>query len=146
MERLRNKRLLNVDDDCETRELLSINLLGALFSTDFARHGHEALRMYEQAKRDGSPYDLLVLDVSMPEMSGFKVLEDIRAAGDRDTHAVLCTAYSPEPIMNVRASACRADDIWYKPDAIINARQHIEQQLLLQIGSMALPAVPGNKG
>jgi CheY-like chemotaxis protein len=145
MERLRNKRVLIVDDDPETRELIRINLHGALFTADFARHGHEALRMYEQAKSEGIPYDLLMLDVSMPEMSGFKVLEDIRKGGDFCTHAVLCTGYSPEPVMNFRASAAKADDIWYKPESIVNAKQLIEGQLLLQCGSLTHPAVPGNK-
>jgi CheY-like chemotaxis protein len=141
VDRLRSKRVLIVDDDAETRELLCIKLKDALWQTDFARHGHEALRMYMQALSDGRPYDLIVLDVSMPEMSGFKVLEDIRATGDRTTHAVLNTAYSPEPILNVRASMLRADDIWFKPESVVNARELIAQQLILTDNTY--PQLPG---
>jgi CheY-like chemotaxis protein len=72
VDRLRTKRVLVVDDDCEARELLRIKLADAPWATDFARHGHEALRMYEAASSSGRPYDLIVLDVSMPEMSGSK--------------------------------------------------------------------------
>ncbi|MCX7990458.1 MAG: diguanylate cyclase [Proteobacteria bacterium] len=67
-------RVLIIDDDDEflmmIRLLLSINS----FDVDTANSGEEGLK-----KLDNSNYDLLLLDVMMPQMSGFEVLKKIRS-------------------------------------------------------------------
>jgi CheY-like chemotaxis protein len=70
---LRDKRILIVDDDLSIRVLLQsiLDRHGAI--TTLASTGREAIaRLHE-------PYDLLVLDLLMPEMSGFAVVEHLRA-------------------------------------------------------------------
>ncbi|HEY5364872.1 MAG TPA: adenylate/guanylate cyclase domain-containing response regulator [Casimicrobiaceae bacterium] len=65
-------RLLVVDDNKVNRLLLTRSLELQGHSVALAENGRIALEML---KRD--PYDLLLLDIEMPEMNGFQVLETL---------------------------------------------------------------------
>ncbi len=67
-------RVLIVDDDLETRELLADTLMGAGHTPLTARYAAEALRILAT-----SQVDAVVLDLILPGRSGFEVLADIRA-------------------------------------------------------------------
>lgn len=67
-----NKRVLIVDDDAEIRELLQMLLEGDGYSVIQASDGPEALAQVSQ------DIDLVILDVMMPGMSGYKVCAAIR--------------------------------------------------------------------
>ncbi|MGQ0464001.1 MAG: response regulator transcription factor [Sporichthyaceae bacterium] len=69
-------RLLVVDDEANIVELLSTSLRFAGFEVATAANGEEALRI----ARSFDP-DLLVLDVMLPDVSGFGVVKQLRAAG-----------------------------------------------------------------
>jgi two-component system OmpR family response regulator len=71
-------RLLVVDDEPNIVELLSASLRYAGFEVDTASSGPEAVRI----ARSVNP-DLLVLDVMMPGMDGFDVVQRLRAEGVR---------------------------------------------------------------
>lgn len=68
--------VLVVDDDAETRELVSRNLIAAGFSVAEARDGDEALLRLRV-----SPPSLLILDLVMPGRDGFAVLKQARSEG-----------------------------------------------------------------
>ena len=68
--------LLLVEDDEDTRELMALALGAAGFSVRTAGSGREGL-----ARLAESPYDLLVTDYDMPEMTGTEML---RLAIERD--------------------------------------------------------------
>jgi two-component system OmpR family response regulator len=70
------RRLLVVDDEPNIVELLSTSLRFAGFEVATASNGQEAL----DTARTFSP-DLLVLDVMMPDISGFGVVKELRASG-----------------------------------------------------------------
>ena len=70
--------LLIVDDDQELCAMLAEYLAPEGFLTLTAGTGPAGL---EQLRR--TPVDLVVLDVMLPELSGFEVLRRIRAARDR---------------------------------------------------------------
>jgi adenylate cyclase len=63
-------QLLLVDDNRVNRLLLARQLTQLGHSVDMAENGRRALQML----RDGKRYDLLLLDIEMPEMDGFEVL------------------------------------------------------------------------
>jgi PAS domain S-box-containing protein len=67
-------RLLIVDDEEAGRDMLSQRLLGNGFDVDTAANGPEAL-----ARVEATPYDLILLDIQMPGMSGLDVLRALRA-------------------------------------------------------------------
>ncbi len=73
-----------------------------------ATNGEEALRLFEPNK-----YDLLLLDIMMPEISGYDVCKKIRSY-DEDTPIIMLTAKSEE-IDKVVGLQLGADDYVPKP-------------------------------
>ncbi|HXE71737.1 MAG TPA: response regulator [Candidatus Nitrosotenuis sp.] len=71
---LRGRRILVVDDDEHIRKSLSTYLGMEEFAVDTAASGAEAL-----SSARANPPDLMVLDIMMPEMDGFEVVEALRA-------------------------------------------------------------------
>ena len=69
-------RCLVVDDDPVGRELLILNLQ-EIASCDCAANGREALEKYS-ASLDTEPYDLIFLDIVMPELDGNEAAKTIR--------------------------------------------------------------------
>jgi two-component system sensor histidine kinase/response regulator len=76
--RLPDRRTLIVDDNATNRRILEENLKGWGMSPESAASGPEALAAIRLASDEGNPYCLLLLDVNMPEMDGFEVVERIR--------------------------------------------------------------------
>jgi DNA-binding response OmpR family regulator len=101
------RRVLVVDDDDDIRLLLEGLLEGAGFAVDTAKDGRLALRAFH-----GHPADLVVLDLSMPELDGFETLERLRDLSD--VPVILLTARSGE-IDKVRGFRAGADDYVVKP-------------------------------
>jgi two-component system OmpR family response regulator len=70
--------LLIADDDPSLLNILRLTFERAGFLVQTADHGQAALQRVQQAD-----IDLLVLDVSMPEMDGFRVCQALRLLGSR---------------------------------------------------------------
>jgi len=87
------KRILVVDDDDAIRALVSTVLRRRGFSVDAARHGAEALERMDQCR-----YSLVVLDLMMPRVSGYEVLDhlDGMAASMRPLVLVLTAGLEPK--------------------------------------------------
>jgi class 3 adenylate cyclase len=66
-------RILVVDDEPNNRDMLSRRLMGRGYSVDQAEDGVTALRMIEAER-----FDVVLLDVMMPGMSGLEVLDALR--------------------------------------------------------------------
>ena len=101
-------RLLVVEDDPELAEGLSRDLRGAGYAVDTtATARHAAILGAEE------PYDLVVLDLGLPDGSGLAVLQDWRAAGNPVPVLVLTARDSwSERVDGFRAGA---DDYVGKP-------------------------------
>jgi DNA-binding response OmpR family regulator len=102
-----SRRVLVVDDDDDIRLLLEELLRGAGYAVATACDGRAALRSFHT-----NPCDLVVLDLSMPELDGFETLERLRDLSD--VPVVLLTARSSE-IDKVRGFRAGADDYVVKP-------------------------------
>jgi DNA-binding response OmpR family regulator len=101
------RRVLVVDDDDDIRLLLEQLLSAAGYQVQTARDGRAALRAFH-----ASPTDVVVLDLSMPELDGFETLDRLRDLSD--VPVILLTARSGE-IDKVRGFRAGADDYVVKP-------------------------------
>ena len=70
-------RILVVDDDAPNRKLLK-DIVSRLGECDAAEGGQNALSAFEKAWQDWRPFNLIFLDVLMPDMDGRQVLLKIR--------------------------------------------------------------------
>lgn len=123
------KRVLIADDDRPIIEYLRYLLRRAPFAFAFARDGREALDMYRAARESGEPFDLLVLDSMMPQMSGLAVAEAI-LTDDRETPIFLFTA-DPSPLVYARAALYGVCDVWEKPLCVPDMERRIVEQLAI---------------
>ncbi|WP_371346599.1 PP2C family protein-serine/threonine phosphatase [Ancylobacter sp. IITR112] len=106
-----NAAILVVDDVAENRDLLLRRLKRLGFShIDEAANGVEALAAIDQ-----KPYDLVLLDIMMPELDGFGVLDRLRTDGRiNDLPVIVVSALNEiEPV--VRCIELGADDFIFKP-------------------------------
>ncbi len=71
-------RVLVVEDDFISRKLLT-TLLGHYGECDIAVDGNEAVDAFRMALDEGKPYDLICMDIMMPNLDGQAALKEIRA-------------------------------------------------------------------
>lgn len=69
--------ILIVEDDPVSQEYLSI-LLKPYGLCHGAANGREAVQFFQQAWRSAEPFDLICMDIMMPEMDGQAALKEIR--------------------------------------------------------------------
>lgn len=70
-------KILIADDDAVTRKVLKKHL-EVYGDCDLAPNGQIALDLFQQSHDERKPYDLVFLDIMMPEMLGSEVLDKIR--------------------------------------------------------------------
>ena len=85
-------RVLVVDDAAGINGLLEARMLARGYEVVTASNGVEAMQRVRAA-----PPDFMLLDVSMPEMGGLEVLDEIRAAR-LDIAVVMTTAFGSEQV------------------------------------------------
>jgi len=101
-------RVLIIDDEPDIRESLEALLSGESYHVDLAAKAMEGLKRLES-----TPYDLVLLDLMMPDKSGMQVLEEVRAR-DRETPIFMLTAYGSIEVA-VQALKQGASDYFSKP-------------------------------
>ncbi|WP_432133543.1 MULTISPECIES: response regulator transcription factor [unclassified Streptomyces] len=114
-------RVLVVDDDPAIRRSLERGLRLSGFAVDLAEGGHAALA----GLRTRSP-DVVVLDVSMPDLSGIEVCRRLREEG-RDLPVLMLSALD-ETADRIAGLQAGGDDYLVKPFAL--------QELVLRLRSL----------
>ncbi len=104
----RNSRILVIDDEPDVREMLQFLLEEEGFQVETAPDGNSGI-----AKLAGRDYDLVLLDLMLPDISGMEVLQRIRR---EDTELPVCmvTAYGSTTVA-VEALKSGANDYFSKP-------------------------------
>jgi len=117
------KKILVAEDDSLVRELVRMRLAAAGYDAHTARTGREVLQRMIVLRPDA-----LVLDINMPDMDGFEVLETIRAEiPDLRTPTLIMTARrSPEDVQKAVALGAR--------DYV--TKDSLETKLLPRLGRM----------
>ena len=108
---LNAKRILIIDDEDDLCEILQYNLSNEGYQTDIAHSAEEAL------KKPLGTYDLILLDVMMGQMSGFKFADKIRKELKIDTPIIFLTAKDTENDI-LTGFSLGADDYISKPFSV----------------------------
>jgi DNA-binding NtrC family response regulator len=101
-------RVLVIDDEPDIRESLEALLSSENYRVELAFNAAEGLK-----KLETSTYDLVLVDLMMPDRSGMEVLEEIRLR-DRETPLFMITAYGSIEVA-VEALKRGANDYFAKP-------------------------------
>jgi DNA-binding response OmpR family regulator len=109
-----------MEDDVAMAEIVTHKLETSGFSVLHAPDGAQGWQMVQK-----DPPDLVVLDLMMPEMDGFQVLENIRGSQDKKIASlpviVLSNLWSSTDILKVKD--LRADEYmvkaYFTPDEIL---------------------------
>jgi DNA-binding response OmpR family regulator len=133
-------RVLIVDDEPELSEQIALILRQQQYTVDTAGDGILALE-----KIFTDPYDLIVLDIMLPEKDGFAVLEELRRKGV--TIPVLMLTAKGEVANRIKGLDLGADDYLHKPFSMAELlarirallrRSHEQTSPLLTIGNIRL--------
>lgn len=101
-------RILVIDDEADIRESLEVLLSMEGYSVELAVNATDGLSKFESA-----PYDLVLVDLMMPDRSGMELLAEIRER-DRETPVAMITAYGSIEVA-VRALRSGATNYFPKP-------------------------------
>jgi DNA-binding response OmpR family regulator len=107
----KNKRILIVDDEEDLCEILQYNLNNAGYDTEVAHSAEETL------SRQLNSFDLILLDVMMGPMSGFKLADRIRNEMNLNIPVIFLTARDKENDI-LTGFSLGADDYIAKPFSI----------------------------
>ena len=101
------KKILVVDDDAHIREVVRFALAKAGLEVIEAGDGHKALELFQRTKPD-----LIVLDITMPELDGLAVCREIRKSSDVP---ILFLSSRTDEVDRVVGLEVGADDYVIKP-------------------------------
>jgi two-component system phosphate regulon response regulator PhoB len=104
------RRVVIIEDERDVSRLLEFNLRGAGYEVEVAATGHEGLA----AVRAHEP-DVVILDLMLPDRSGYDVCKAIRADSDIDDVGVLMLTAKGEPEDRILGLEVGADDYVVKP-------------------------------
>jgi DNA-binding response OmpR family regulator len=108
---LKGKHILIVDDEEDLCEILQYNLSNEGFNTEVAHSAEEAL------KKSLADFDLILLDVMMGPMSGFRFADKLRKEMNIDIPVIFLTAKDTENDI-LTGFSLGADDYVSKPFSI----------------------------
>jgi CheY-like chemotaxis protein len=94
-----HKKILVMDDEPAVRKMLLAMLQHLGCTVEVVADGAEAVRAYEREKAAGTPFDLVILDLTVPgAMGGRDALRALRTI-DPNVRAVVASGYSADTTM-----------------------------------------------
>ena len=91
--------ILILEDDSLIRQLLVANLEKEGYMVTETQEGEEAVKVYIEKFESGNPFDLLIMDLSIPNgMGGADAIRKIREV-DPNVVAIVSSGYSDDPVM-----------------------------------------------
>lgn len=101
-------RVLFMDDEEPIRSMAAVLLARLGLEAVTAEDGAEAVRLFQQARETQRPFDVVVMDLTVPGgMGGLQALQEMRAL-DPEVRAIVSSGYSSDPVLaNFRAHGFR---------------------------------------
>jgi two-component system, OmpR family, phosphate regulon response regulator PhoB len=131
-------RVLIVEDDPDLLEVLDYNLRAEAYEVETAADGLEALD-----KAASSPFDLVVLDLMMPRLTGLQVAQRLRAQPSTSQLLILMLTARGEEMDRIIGFEMGADDYLVKPFSVrelllrvqaLLRRRRVPSEGVLQVG------------
>lgn len=76
---IRGLRVLGVDDNATNRKIISSMVEGFGCRVEMAESGQQALEMLHSAHKHGHPFQVILLDMQMPNMDGEQIVQAIKS-------------------------------------------------------------------
>lgn len=118
------KKILIVEDEDDFRAITTHILKEAGYKVTAAPNGEEGLKAY-----GADAYDLVLLDVHLPDMDGFEICRRIRTGGPRPRTPVLMCTVRSEVAPVAEGIASGATDYVVKPFEIADLLARIKTAL-----------------
>lgn len=122
-------RFLIVDDDFDSRKLLQ-KILRPYGECDVAVDGEEGVEAFKTALKENDPYDLISMDILMPNMDGQQCLREIReiekemnVSGDKVVKVIMITGLDDSQEVH---------DAFFLGDATSYIVKPIRKQILIE--------------
>lgn len=100
MNEQKGKKILLMDDEIYITELIGEMLTEMNYHVKTAKNGAEALELFKNARQKGQPFDLVIMDLTVPgEMGGKEAITYLREL-DPSVKAIVSSGYSNDPVMS----------------------------------------------
>jgi len=106
------QRILVIDDESDLCEIMRFNLTAAGYQVDVAHSGHEAL------EKGVTNYDLLLLDVMMPGMSGFELATQLKSRKETSSIPIIFLTALGDEENTLHGFGLGGDDYISKPFSV----------------------------
>lgn len=139
---MEQKRILVVDDERDLCDILLFNLQAAGYLAEAASSAEEALRQIVNSKSlNSKSFDLLLLDVMMPGMSGFELARRMKADEQtRHIPIIFLTAKDTEDD-TLQGFSLGADDYVTKPFSVREVMARVKAVLSRSQNSIEVPTL-----
>ncbi len=123
-------KLLIMDDDEMVSQAVGLVLEKTTdYKVVFAKDGAEAIRLYKKAKKAGSPFAAVIMDLTIVGgMGGKEAIEKLKKY-DPEVKAIVCSGYSEDPVMSDhrKYGFC---DMLAKPYSIKEMNEKLEKLII----------------
>ena len=134
-------RVLIIEDDQQIASFVTKGLKQAGFAVDHVEDGEEGLEMAEL-----NPYDVMVIDIMLPGLDGFSVIEGLRSGGNTTPVLVLSARGSLDD--KLKGFRSGSDDYLTKPfsfselqarlQALLRRSSRGQGQNVLEVGDLTM--------
>ena len=88
-----------MDDDQTVREIAASMLRFIGCNVEEAEDGKEAIALYQKAQQDGAPFDIVIMDLTIPGGMGGKEAIVALLNVDPQARVIVSSGYANDPIM-----------------------------------------------
>jgi CheY-like chemotaxis protein len=92
-------RVLVMDDEVIVRNVAYAILTSLGYKVTTATDGNEAIRLYNEAKEEGAPFDVVIMDLTVPRGMGGKEAVKRLLEFDPSAKVIVSSGYSNSPVM-----------------------------------------------